>query len=81
LKESFSREELGSLAPQGWNQGEDDPPPHADLIFPRPWNPMEGKDLGSRVWGESGGGRELGLGRSTVLVREGSGWEREKSEI
>jgi hypothetical protein len=55
--------------------------PHADLIFPRPWNPMEGKDLGSRVWGESGGGRELGLGRSTALVREGSGWEREKSEI
>ena len=47
----------------------------------RPWNPMEGKDLGSRVWGESGGGRELGLGRSTALVREGSGWEREKSEI
>ena len=42
---------------------------------------MEGKDLDSRVWGESGGGRELGLGRSTALVREGSGWEREKSEI
>ena len=79
MKESFSREELESLAPQGWNQGEDDP--HADLIFPRPWNPMEGKDLGSRVWGESGGGRELGLGRSTALVREGSGWEREKRVI
>ena len=24
--------------------------PHADLILPRPWNPMERKDLGSRVW-------------------------------
>jgi len=24
--------------------------PHTDLILPRPWNPMERKDLGSRVW-------------------------------
>ena len=24
--------------------------PHTDLILPRPWNPSESKDLGSRVW-------------------------------
>ena len=24
--------------------------PHTDLILPRPWNPMERKDLGFRVW-------------------------------
>ena len=24
--------------------------PHTDLILSRPWNPMERKDLGSRVW-------------------------------
>ena len=34
--------------------------PHADLILPRPWNPMERNDLGSRVWlrGEGEGARE-----------------------
>ena len=52
--------------------------PHADLIFPRPWNPMEGKDLGSRVWDESGGGRELGLGRSTTGERREWLGEREE---
>ena len=42
---------------------------HADLMLPRPWNPMEREDLGSRVWvrvrgEESSGGRlrELGEG-------------------
>ena len=24
--------------------------PHTDLIISQPWNPMERKDLGSRVW-------------------------------
>jgi len=28
-----------------------------------------------------GGGRELGLGLSTALVREVSGWEREESDL
>ena len=23
---------------------------HANLMLPRPWNPMEREDLGSRVW-------------------------------
>jgi len=26
--------------------------PHADLILPRPWNPMERKDLGEREGGK-----------------------------
>jgi len=36
--------------------------------------------LGFEVRGEEEG-RELGLGLSTALVREGSGWEREKRVI
>ena len=31
--------------------------PHADLVLPRPWNPMERKDLGSRVWVRNERGR------------------------
>ena len=39
--------------------------PHTDLILPRPWNPMERKDLGER-----GGGRELGLELALVRWKE-----------
>ena len=44
--------------------------PHTDLILPRPWNPMERKDLGSRVWGEGRRKREPELGLVTGSVRE-----------
>ena len=40
---------------------------HADLMLPRPWNPMEREDLDSRVWVRVRGGAraqaELGTGR------------------
>ena len=40
---------------------------HADLMLPRPWNPMEREDLCSRVWVRVRGGAraqaELGTGR------------------
>ena len=40
---------------------------HADLMLPRPWNPMERDDLDSRVWVRVRGGAraqaELGTGR------------------
>ena len=40
---------------------------HAILMLPRPWNPMEREDLGSRVWVRVRGGAraqaELGTGR------------------
>ena len=44
--------------------------PHADLILSRPWNPMERKDLGSRVWLRGEGGRELGLELALVRWKE-----------
>ena len=40
--------------------------PHTDLIFSRPWNPMERKDLGSRVWVRGEGEESSG---SSWLVR------------
>ena len=53
--------------------------PHADLILSRPWNPMERKNLGSRVWVRVRGGAraqaELGTGR----VRERVG--RRESDL
>ena len=44
--------------------------PHADLIRSRPWNQMEGRFLGSRVWGESERG-ELGHEPSWAQGGEG----------
>ena len=44
--------------------------PHTDLILPRPWNPMERKDLGSRVWVRGEGERELGLELALVRRKE-----------
>ena len=44
--------------------------PHTDLIRSSPWNQMEGKDLGSRVWVGGEGKREPELGLSTGSVRE-----------
>ena len=51
--------------------------PHADLILPRPWNPMERKDLGSRVWGR---GKEEKRARARVGHGECEGEGGEKRE-
>ena len=44
---------------------------HADLMLPRPWNPMEREDLDSRVWVRVRGGARAGAELSTGRV-----WER-----
>ena len=48
--------------------------PHTDLILPRPWNPLERKDLGSRVWVRKGEGESSSSGSTRwggkELVRE-----------
>ena len=54
---------------------------HADLMLPRPWNPMEREDLCSRVWVRVRGGArdeaELGTGR----VRERVGRRERESDL
>ena len=44
--------------------------PHTDLILSRPWNPMERKDLGSRVWVRVRVGARAGAELGTGRVRE-----------
>jgi len=43
---------------------------HANLMLPRPWNPMEREDLGSRVWVRVRGGARAGAELGTGWVRE-----------
>ena len=53
--------------------------PHADLIFPRPWNPIEGKDLCSRVW-VRGEGEKRARARAEHGSGEGREWLGEREE-
>ena len=53
---------------------------HADLILPRPWNPMERNDLGSRVWGENERGSS-GRSRAGHGEGEGKGGEKRESDL
>ena len=62
---------MESLNPQHPREGiEEMKLPHADLIRSRPWNQMEGRFLGSRVWGESERGE---LGHEPSWARGGEG--------
>ena len=55
--------------------------PHVGLIRSSPWDQMEGRFLGSRVWGESERG-ELGHEPSWARGGEGVvGREREESDL
>ena len=52
---------------------------HADLMLPRPWNPMERDDLDSRVWVRVRGGARAQAELVTGRVRERVG--RRESEL
>ena len=52
---------------------------HADLMLPRPWNPMERDDLDSRVWVRMRGGARAQAGLVTGRVRERVG--RRESDL
>ena len=54
---------------------------HADLMLPRPWNPMEREDLGSRVWVRVRGGARAGAELGTGRVRERVGRRERESDL
>jgi len=65
---SYPREGLESHASQGRIKGMK--LPHVVLIRSSPWDQMEGRFLGSRVWGESERGE---LGHEPSWARGGEG--------